>query len=80
MSTRLLVHGAHPLQLPLLDPRREEVAEAGADPGLVPKLGAAHLYVDDDTDRCPANLGRSVRLIEPDFRADEEVQYGDDPV
>jgi hypothetical protein len=64
---------AYPLQSPRLDPWCDEIAEPRADVELRSKCCASLLHVDDDADRSPANLGRSVRLIESNFGADAEV-------
>jgi hypothetical protein len=39
---------AHGIKSPMLNPRREEVAEAGAHPGLLSKPRGTFLDVDDD--------------------------------
>jgi hypothetical protein len=64
---------AHPLQFPRLDPWCGEIAEPRAGEERRSKCCAALLYVHDDADRSPANLGRSVRLIKSNFGPEEEV-------
>jgi hypothetical protein len=49
----------------------DEIAEPRADVELRSKR-ASRLHVDDDADRSPANLGRSIRL-KSNFGADAEV-------
>jgi hypothetical protein len=66
-----------PLQLPRLDPGRDEVAEASADPGLVPEEARpALLHVDDDANCAPANLRWPVWLVKANLGADEDVHDG----
>jgi hypothetical protein len=48
---------AHPLQLPRLDPGRDEVAEASTDPIIRTRIRRGTLFhVDDDADGSPPNL------------------------
>jgi hypothetical protein len=64
---------AQPLELPRLDPRCDEVAEASADPVIGSGIWCRpFLHVDDNANGSPSNLRRLVSIEEPDFGADEE--------
>jgi hypothetical protein len=56
---------AHRVYAPFLDPRRDEVAEASAQPGLITECCGAFLNVDDDANRCPVNLRRPSGSLRP---------------
>jgi hypothetical protein len=64
---------AQPLELPRLDPRCDEVAEASADPAIGSGIWCRPLlHVDDNANGSPSNLRRLVSIEEADFGADEE--------
>jgi hypothetical protein len=64
---------AQPLELPRLDPRCDEVAEANADPAVGSGIWCRPLlHVDDNANGSPSNLRRLVSIEEADFGADEE--------
>jgi hypothetical protein len=64
---------AQPLELPRLDPRFDEVAEANADPAIGSGIWCRPLlHVDDNANGSPSNLRRLVSIEEADFGADEE--------
>jgi hypothetical protein len=65
-----------PLQLPRLDPGRDEIAEPRPDPRRCSRGCSALLHVDDGADRSPANLERSVQFIKSNFGPDEKVHDG----
>jgi hypothetical protein len=64
---------AQPLELPRLDPRCDEVAEANAGPAIGSGIWCRPLLrVDDNANGSPSNLRRLVSIEEADFGADEE--------
>jgi hypothetical protein len=64
---------AQPLELPRLDPRCDEVAEANADPAIGSGIWCRPLlHVDDNANGSPSNLRRVVSIEEADCGADEE--------
>jgi hypothetical protein len=62
----------HPLQLPLLDPRRQEVPEPRTHPGLMSEGRPALLHVDDRADHAPTHLRRPIGLAKANLGAYEK--------
>src|ERR1700748_1860507 len=70
---RVAQSSAQPLELPRLDPRCDEVAEANADPVIGSGIWCRSLlHVDDNANGSPSNLRRLVSIEEADFGANEE--------
>jgi hypothetical protein len=62
----------HPLQLPRLDPGREDIAEPSADPTLQPKRCGTLLHIDDDA-RVPQRSPPSARNLARALRGNHEL-------